>query len=365
MLRAMNPSVPFTALMASQALPAFDAGQAAPDWVHLLPAPVGGKIGTTDNRGPYHVTDPAALIAASFAQADRLPIDENHSTDLAAPRGEPAPARGWIVGMEARADGIWGQVEWNAAGADLVTGKAYRAISPVILHDAAKSIHSILRASLVNRPNIRGLTALHQQQDIDMTFMQKLAAKLGLPEDATEEAILAAIGSAGGGKASDTALQSALTEIGVALGVQAGDTAAIVTAAKSAKVANSGTPAEITALQSEIATLTTSLNAVTEGQARAAAEAFVDAAIKAGKNGAKPSRARLIALHMSDTAAAVEIVGNMVALSPSGTTVLPPAAKDGEVALNAEQLSAATALGIDPKKYAETLKAETGMKEAL
>ena len=119
MLRGMNPNAPFTALMASQALPAFDAGQAAPDWVHLLPAPVGGKIGTTDSRGPYHVTDTAALIAASFAEADRLPIDENHSTDLAAPRGEPAPARGWIVGMEARADGIWGQVEWNAAGADL------------------------------------------------------------------------------------------------------------------------------------------------------------------------------------------------------------------------------------------------------
>lgn len=207
----------FTALMASQSLPSLAAGQAEPYWVHLLPAT--GRIETVDGRGPYRVSDPAALIAASFSAGAELPVDENHSTDLAAPVGNPSPARGWIKAMEARADGIWGRVEWNAAGSDLVTGKAYRAISPVILHDAGKTIHSILRASLVNRPNIRGLTALHQQQDIDMSFMQKVAAKLGLPEDATEEAILAAIGGKGEAKGGDAALQSALTEVGVALGV--------------------------------------------------------------------------------------------------------------------------------------------------
>lgn len=350
-----------TALMASQALPDVSTGQDAPEWVHLLPSSADGKIGTADGRGPYHVADPAALISASFAEADRLPIDENHSTDLAAPRGEPAPARGWIIGMEARADGIWGQVEWNAAGTRLVKGKAYRAISPVILHDAAKSIHSILRASLVNRPNIRGLTALHQQQDIDMTFMQKLAAKLGLPDDATEEAVLAAIGK-GDGKAADTAMQSALTEIGLALGVQGGDTAAILNAAKSAKTA---APAEITALQSEIATLTTSLNAVTEAQTKAAATTFVDAEIKKGRAGVKPLRDHYIAMHMADPARVEKEIGAMPILTASGTTVNPPALKDGEVALNAAQLSAAAALGVDPKKYAETLKAEQGMKEAL
>ena len=350
MLWAMNPSVPFAALMASQSLPSLADGQSAPDWVHLLPAPMGGKIGTTDNRGPYHVTDPAALIAASFAQVDRLPIDENHSTDLAAPRGEPAPARGWIVGMEARADGIWGQVEWNAAGADLVTTKAYRAISPVILHDAAKSIHSILRASLVNRPNIRGLTALHQQQDIDMTFMQKLAAKLGLPEDATEEAILAGIG----GKAADTALQSALTEV--------------ASLTKQLSVVGVDKVANETALQSaltEIATLTMKVNTVTETQKRAAAEAFVDAQVKRGNYSAKALKDHYITMHMADPERVEKELGAMPVLTASGTTVLPPAAKDGEVALNAAQLSASTALGIDPKKYAETLKAEQGMKEAL
>ena len=352
----MNPHPHLTALMASQDLPAVATGQAAPDWVHLLPAPADGKIGTTDARGPYLINDATALIAASFAEADRLPIDENHSTDLAAPRGEPAPARGWIVGMEARADGIWGQVEWNAAGSRLIKGKAYRALSPVILHDKAKVIHSILRASLVNRPNIRGLTALNQQET-NMTFMQKLAEKLGLGADASEEAILAAIG----GKASDTAMQSALTEIGVALGVQQGaEVAAIVTAAKSNKAA----PAAIVALQSEIATLTTQLNAVTEAQARHAAETYIDGEIKKGRVSVKPLRDHYIAMHMVDAARVEKEIGAMPVLSRSGTGIVPPAPKDGEVSLNAEQTAAAAALGIDPKTYAATLKSERGQEEA-
>jgi hypothetical protein len=27
--------------------------------------------------------------------------------------------------MEVRADGVWGRIEWNAAGEELVAGKAY------------------------------------------------------------------------------------------------------------------------------------------------------------------------------------------------------------------------------------------------
>ena len=353
MLRAMNPSVPFTALMASQPLPSVSEGFASPYWVHLLPAP--GSVETVDGRGPYQVRDPSALIAASFASGIDLPVDENHSIDLAGPVGNPSPARGWIKEMESRADGIWGRVEWNAAGADLVTGKAYRAISPVIFHDAAKTIHSILRASLVNRPNIRGLTALHQQQDNDMSFMQKLAAKLGLGADAAEDAILAAIGGKASDKTGDTAMQSALTEIGVALGVQGGDAAAILNAAKAAK---SAAPAEITALQSEITTLAGQVKTLKDGKALEAATGFVDAGIKAGRAGLKPSRDRFIAMHMADPAGAEAIINNMVILSQSGTTVLPPAAKDGEVSLNAEQLAVALQLGISPKDFAADIAAE-------
>ena len=39
--------------------------------------------------------------------------------------------------------------------------------------------------------------------------------------------------------------------------------------------------------------------------------------------------------------------------------------RDGQLALNAEQKSVATMLGIDAKDYAETLKAERDAREAM
>lgn len=144
---------------------------------HLLPT-AAGKVQTQDNRGPYDVTDAEAIIAASFADQPKLQIDENHAEDLKSGKGEPSPARGWITELQARADGIWGKVEWTGAGRALVADKAYRAMSPVILHDKAKKVVAILRASLVNRPNLKGLVSLNQEQsEMDLA---KLAAALGL-----------------------------------------------------------------------------------------------------------------------------------------------------------------------------------------
>src|SRR5690606_33685627 len=98
--------------------PSEDGG--APEWVHLLPA--GGTLTTADRRGPYKVGDYTALMAASLKEGEKLVLDECHSTDLAAPKGLPAPARGWIVALQLRDDGIWGQVEWTEEGRKIATG---------------------------------------------------------------------------------------------------------------------------------------------------------------------------------------------------------------------------------------------------
>ncbi|QRY97257.1 hypothetical protein JT366_08575 [Sphingomonas paucimobilis] len=86
-----------------------------PEWVHLLPA---GPVRTADGRGPYRVNDIHSIVSASMA-GGKLVLDECHATDLAAPRGESAPARGWIVELQARADGVWGKVDWTPEGARL------------------------------------------------------------------------------------------------------------------------------------------------------------------------------------------------------------------------------------------------------
>ncbi|WP_089257188.1 phage protease [Cereibacter sphaeroides] len=336
-------------LMAAMSEPA----SAAPDWVHLLPA---GMIATADHRGPYHLSDAGQVITASFAEADRLPIDENHATDLAAPLGHPAPARGWIVEMQSREDGIWGRVEWTEAGRALVTDRAYRALSPVVLHDKGKTISRILRASLVNRPNLRGLAALNQETT--MTLMERLAELLGLDAAATEDQILAAVSAMK--EKPDTALQSALSEIGTALGVAA-DQAAILTAAR-ARAAGAD---QITALQSELTTVATELKTLKEVGARAAAESFVDGEIRRGRVGVKPLRDHYVAMHMADPARVEKELGALPVLGASGTVAVPPQAQAGEVSLNADQLAAARLIGIDPKAYAETLKAEALTQETF
>ena len=107
-----------------------------PDWIHLLPT-AKGELRTFDGRGPYKLADAAAVIAASMAADPRdggsLLVDENHALELSAPKGGPSPSRGRIVEMQARADGIWGRVEWSESGRALLAERAYRGISPVII----------------------------------------------------------------------------------------------------------------------------------------------------------------------------------------------------------------------------------------
>lgn len=322
-----------------------------PEWVHLLPA-AQGTVFTHDGRGPYRVIDPAAIIAASLNADPRdeggLIIDENHASDIAAPLGQPSPARGRIIDMEIRPDGIWGKAKWTAAGHALMADRAYRGISPVISYDAKTgAVHSILRAGLVNYPNLRGLTALNSEVQMDLTTMAKA---LGLAETATMDDILAAITElqkgGKGGEAEVTAMQASLMKIGAAVGVAGGDAAAIL-AAVTAKAAEPGTE-QLVAMQAEVAKITTAHNTLVASHAelqtqikRDKASAFVDAAIADARPGIKPLREHYIARHMQD-AAAVE--KEIAAIPAFGASRLQQRALQSEVAdekdltsLNAEQ----------------------------
>ena len=346
----MNKTAQHIALMQAQNLPTV-ADKTVPEWIMLLPS--GAEILTTDNRGPYRVTDPAAVVAASSGRS--LPIDENHAIDIKGPKGERTPAVGRVVEVEAREDGsIWGRAVWNSVGQELMAEQAYVGISPVITHDGNKVITGILRASLTNKPNLRGMAALHMESDMDLTA---LAKALGLAEDASMEAILAAVNKLTKPGADAVELQSQIGQIGVALGVaQDAAPAAILAAAKAAGQSDDKTV--IVALQSELAEITTRLNALTETGAKSRAEAFVDAEIKRGRVGVKPLRDHYIAMHIQDAGRVEKEITAMPILG-AGNTVIPAVTiKEGEVALQSEQVEAAKRLGIDPKAYAATLKAE-------
>ncbi len=184
--------------MSDRALISYHADSALADgkqWVHLVPA---GVFTGVDGRGPFDASDPEGIILASrdYAGSRKMVIDYNHATDTAAKNGGPAPAAGWIVGLQARQDGIWALVEWTPAGKAHLAGREYRYLSPVLLHNAAGKVARVLRASLTNTPNLDQLTALFSEEEPVMDeFLTQLRELLALPADADKPAIVTALAS--------------------------------------------------------------------------------------------------------------------------------------------------------------------------
>ncbi|MCZ7893301.1 hypothetical protein O9X99_16645 [Agrobacterium salinitolerans] len=218
-------------------------GDSVPEWLHVLPL---GTFSGIDGRGPYVVKDADALVSLFQSEGKKLAVDENHSTDLAAKQGFSAPARGWIVELQKRSDGIWGRVEWTPEGKALMEGKSYGYLSPVFKHPPKPpfEVSKLLRVALTNDPNLT-LTALH-------------AAQKGSAVD--EEELLAALRSE------------------LELGTDA-DGAAILDGVKKLKVSrNSADPAQFVPIGTFQATVA-ELNKLRSGISLQAAEKIVDQAL--------------------------------------------------------------------------------------
>jgi phage I-like protein len=291
----------------------------APDWVRLMPA---GTFRAKDGRGPWTLADAAGVIARSMANGP-LVLDENHATDLAAKNGQPAPAQGWITELQARADGIWGRVEWTSAGQQLLAARSYRGLSPTFAADKAGRVLAILRAALTNDPALPELLQLHNQgPSMDLT---QLREALGLAADADETAILAAV-------------------------------TANRTAAQQAAASATSLQARVDAMAGQIVTLTTQVAQAETASRRAAATALVDAAIKAGKP-VNALRDHYIERAMADPEAVGREFEVMVSLHAGGAT--PPKPAQGADGLDATEREVIALMGLDEAKFKET-KARLG-----
>ncbi len=283
----------------------------APAWVQLTPA---GTFRGRDGRGPF-VVDPAQ-VAAAIADLPAV-IDEMHSTDLKGPLGGEAPARGWIVELQARADGVWGRVDWTPEGEALVVGRSYRGISPALRSDKATGrVSRVLRAALTNLPNFE-MTTLHSQQDAPMD-LDRLRAALGLKSEATlDDCIAAATRNA-------QAVSTHATDLGrlaKAAGAPANaDIAGIETVLAAARPAAS----EATRLAQEVVSLNTQLGELRNNQARDRATTVIDRALAEGKP-ITALRDHYITRHMADPAGVELELGAMVSLHARGVPPRPPA----------------------------------------
>jgi len=163
-------------------------------WIHLIPA---GEFTARDGRGPFSAGDAGKIVAASiqYAGTRQIPVDYEHQTDNAPKNGQPAPAAGWIKTLQARADGVWGLVEWTAKAVEHLKAKEYRYLSPVFNYREDGEVTRVLRAALTNNPALTELTALARAQDRPAAgpSLDDIRAVLGMSETDDNDTVLARV----------------------------------------------------------------------------------------------------------------------------------------------------------------------------
>lgn len=174
--------------------------EGVPDVVNLLPI---GKV--KSQKGDFIVDQESFLrIKNTFKERGiDIVIDYEHQTleDIQAPAG------GWIKDLFIRDGAIAAKVEWTPKAQEYIKSREYKYLSPVVLvrksDQKAVVLHSV---ALTNTPAIDGMFAIVNSINLDdfeeggndMEFLKRLAALLGLSENATEDQVIQAIQAATG-----------------------------------------------------------------------------------------------------------------------------------------------------------------------
>lgn len=157
-----------------------DGARTPPDWIQLAPR---GQVTARDGR--VFIFNPEKLLAAHLAGGIDLPIDFDHETEMAMFSGTK-PARGWIVEMQARPEGLFGRVDWLPDAVAALSARQYRYISPTFWREEDGMTARLMKsAALVTSPAL-GMPAVASasNEDHPMTLAE-LLAKLGLAATAT------------------------------------------------------------------------------------------------------------------------------------------------------------------------------------
>lgn len=155
------------------------AADADTSWIQIA------KVGTfKDPRyGVFSITlsDFAKWIKnfSEFSLAEGhlgLPVDVDHSPEK---KGD-TEAVGWVKELEKRADELWGQVQWNSLGKELIADKRYAYISPSYSDNyqdeqGRKHGAALLGVALTNRPFLQMATVNLSQFDFASSQKPKTA----------------------------------------------------------------------------------------------------------------------------------------------------------------------------------------------
>jgi phage I-like protein len=325
------------------------------------PAP-GKKWRLSDAQG-------AALAARVNARlaANRMVIDYEHQTLLAARNGQPAPAAGWVQAVEWRpGQGLFGTVEWTAAARARIDAGEYMYLSPVMGYDEETfDVVDLQMAAITNNPGLQGmqavLTALaataahapsapaltHPRQEPPM-LLASLIAALGLPNDATEQTALTALAAL---RAKPVVPTELLAELSLPAGTAAEAALSAIRVLKSGSGSDAAAVARLTAQVEQLQR---------EASERQLSE-LVDGAIAVHKFVAA-DREHLLTIGRASLTALTSYINGKAPIAGLAGQAKPGGAegdnKPGTAALTAQQRSLCAALGISEERYAKQLAAE-------
>lgn len=349
--------------------------------IQLFPA---GKFRAVDGR-PFDCeswfTDAdiaQRIITALSARKNPIVIDYEHQTLHTEHNGHPAPAAGWMRGAKL----VWedaglfaDEVKWTARARQMIDAEEYLYISPVFTYDRKTgAVLQLIHAALTNDPGLDGMNAVTlaaasrlaaltttETHTVNEELLMLLRQLLGLPDDADETAIIAALQKMAadlepgeGGDAGD----ASLTRFFASVKEKDEKIAALTLAVEAAKTAPGRKPdpakfvpvEAVTELTQQVAALSARING---GEL----DTVVAEALKAGK--LLPSlEAWARELGTKDLAALKSYVAAAAPVAALVNTQTHGKGPSGEEAhgLSAVELEVAALSGMTPKDFAAAKK---------
>lgn len=339
--------------------------------LQLLPA---GEFRATDGRpkdAPFWLINAeiaANLIAQLDGRDNRLVIDYEHQSLLAAENGKPAPASGWFKKLEWReGSGLWAvDVEWTEAAAAMIDAKEYQYISPVFSYNKKTgAVTGLLNAALTNNPALDGMSEVvlmaasrmlndqSNKEALSMDLDQLLADlrwMLNLPALSTAEEVMAEVQKAVNLIKAAAPAETAAANFSI-IGL-IGDRDQQIVALKAAEPdpAKYVSVATMHSMQTDFAALTKRLN-------DADIDELVTVALSDGRLlPAQESWARgLGAKDLGELKSYLDTAQPIAALTNTQTKGKSPASNKQDGELTESQLAVCKQMGVSPEDYKKTL----------
>ena len=158
----------------------------------------------------------ARVLAKAAARATDFVVDYEHQTLNSEKNGLPAPAAGWIKGVDLEwreGQGLFATApEWTDKGAAFIKAREYRYLSPVFTYDTRTgAVLELRHVAITNDPALDGMDSLPAQAAARFQLADPAAPSVEEKQGVKREQLIALLGLAS--DASDEDIQTALTTV--------------------------------------------------------------------------------------------------------------------------------------------------------